>query len=71
MENLIQRLSDLGVTNEDHWFYVRLGNRLNSYAGFCLVNSWPWQVTTYGTLHDMVDYAQSNKEQGLSLSFWM
>lgn len=71
MEDLIQKLNDLGVTANDHWFYVRLGNRLNSYAGFCLVNSWPWQVTAYGTLHDMVSHAQENREQQLSLTFWM
>ena len=71
---LIQKLMDLGVRvnlSKDQWFFLRLGTRLETYKGFCLISNKAWQVTTYGTLASMISYAEENKGQQLSLSFWI
>ena len=69
---LIQKLMDLGVRvnlSKDQWF--RLGTRLETYKGFCLISNKAWQITAYGTLASMISYAEENKGQQLSLSFWI
>ena len=69
--DLIQKLIDLGVRANDLWFYSKLGDRLETYEGFYLMDSYPWQVTEYGTLQSLVDYAEKNRDQKFSLSFWI
>jgi len=71
MEQLHQ-LRELGVElgesyNSGSVLLSQLGNRLEAYEHFFLMDSWPKQVSPYGTLQVMIDYVKAHPAQQLSL----
>ena len=72
MMELIQELKELGVQLSESYtsgsvLLLQLGDRLETYEHFFMMNSWPWPVNSHGTLQAMIDYAKAHPEQQLSL----
>ncbi len=68
----LQQLEELGVKLGSSYtpgsrLLSQLGDRLDTYENFFLMDSWPWQVSPYGTLQFMIDYVKAHPDQQLSL----
>ena len=72
MMNWIHQLRELGVELSESYtpgsvLLSQLGDRLETYEHFFLMDSWPKQVSPYGTLQVMIDYVNAHPAQKLSL----
>ena len=68
----LHQLKELGVELGESYapgsrLLSQLGDRLDTYEHFFLMDSWPKQVSPYGTLQVMIDYARAHADQQLSL----